>query len=422
MNTMRAARHVGKIVLAVPRPLRDDGTYLITGGLGALGRRVAGWLAEHGIRHIALTDLHEADEGSEAAQALRRLSDGGCEVRVIPGDVSDADSVGRILDEISEHMPALRGVVHAAGVLDDGVLVQKDWDWFEQVARPKALGAWHIHQQAARRGIEPDAFVFFSSAASLLGNPAQGNYAAANAFLDGMAALRGRAGNAATNVNWGPWADGGMAVDGDLQARLEATGVGLLRSEQALAALGSLLRQGSNQAAVLRMNWNRLAQSSPERITRMVEGLVRRKAREAGPSELVERLRNTEPAKRHSRLVKHMQAELKRALKLAELPEAHRGFFDLGMDSLMAVELGKALQRQLGREFRLSTTLAFDYPTPDALARYLLEDVLRLSADAAPAGKSEDQAAAEVDALADDEVSAALEDELQDLLEEEPHA
>ena len=202
---MAQAKHVGKIVLVPTGPtagaIHADATYVVTGGLGGLGLEVARWLVGRG----SAKPRPDRSVGSFAARARahRGPRGGWARVDVRSVDVSDPESVGELVDAVGDTMPPLRGIVHAAAVLDDGVLVRQDWHRFERVFAPKVLGAWNLHQ--ATRDLPLDFFVCFSSTVALLGSPGQGNYAASNTFMDALMGMRRAAGMSGLSISWGPW-------------------------------------------------------------------------------------------------------------------------------------------------------------------------------------------------------------------------
>ena len=234
------------------RPRRDpNGVYLITGGLGGLGLVVARWLVETGARRLVL-----AGRGAPSAAArgqIAELKDAGADVGVALVDVSDPQEVARLLDGIESHGAPLRGIVHCAGVLDDGVLLQQTPDRFRRVLAPKVLGAWNLHTLTRDRPL--DVFALFSSAASLLGSPGQANYSAANAFLDALASYRRSRGLPAVSINWGPWAEVGQAARRGLRERFQAIGLETIAVRQGLQILELLIGSGPAQVAVLPIHW-----------------------------------------------------------------------------------------------------------------------------------------------------------------------
>jgi myxalamid-type polyketide synthase MxaB len=369
---MQQGLHVGKIVVRVPSPSNPqaEATYLITGGLGALGLETAQWLAKRGARHIVLCGRRPPD--AAAQDAIEQLQTVGCEIRVVAADVSCADEVRRVLEQIDRDLPPLRGVIHAAGLLDDGVLEQQNRMRFADVLAPKILGAYHLHEQTRDRALA--FFVLYSSVASLFGGPGQGAYAAANSFLDALAQKRRRMGLAALSVNWGPWGGRGMAASDPLRRhRALAQGVAPLDGEKALAALSEILQDDLGQATVLKVDWSRYREAAEGQfVPSPLKGLLESNQGETGSaSPLIERLGAAPPDEREELLIAHVQREAQRVLGLAALPDPKRGFFEMGMDSLMTIELRNRLQSQLGETAALSSTLAFDYPTVNALAACL---------------------------------------------------
>ena len=384
---MAQAKHIGKIVLtaeqASPVAIRGDATYLVTGGLGSLGLLVARWMVERGARHLMLVGRRAA--GEAAAEAIREMETAGARVVVAAADVSRETDVERLLATIALEMPPLRGVVHAAGVLDDGVTVQQSWERFERVLAPKAWGAWNLHR--ATRGIALDFFVLFSSAASLIGSPGQGNYTAANALLDALAhRLRGQ-GVPALSIDWGPWAEVGMAASLARrdQDRWMRQGFRLLSPEQGMAAFERVLSYGSAQVGVLPLDLAKVLApfppgTEPPLLSELAAGRVPEKTGEPSSTrpELVARLEQTAPGKRRAAILAYVRAHVLSVLGLdpASAPRPQQGLRDLGMDSLMAIELRNRLQRSVGQS--LPPTLAFDSPTVEALAEYLALEVFRL--------------------------------------------
>lgn len=364
---------------SVPGLLRQDGTYLITGGLGSLGLKVAQWMVEQGARHLVLVGRRG---GSCATRVvLSELEQAGANIWIAEGDVTQERDLSRILEEIKGAMPSLRGIIHAAGVLEDGLLIGQNWGTFDQVMAPKVEGAWNLH--LLTQDMPLDFFVLFSSIASLLGSPGQGNYAAANAFLDALAHYRQGQGLPALSINWGPWAETGMAANlGDRhQQRLSTLGVDLIASKQGLQVLGQLLPQSLTQVGVLPVQWSQFLQHLPTappmlaQLTRASGLQTDIKQLSAQQLELIHRLEKAVLRDRHKLLLTHLQDQVIQVLRLspAHSVDPHQGFFDLGMDSLTSVELKNRLQAAFGRP--LPSTLIFDYPTLDGLARYLVEEL-----------------------------------------------
>ena len=241
---MAQARHIGKIVVSHSvdgeRGVRPDATYLITGGLAGLGLLVARWLVERGARHLVLMGRRAPAEA--ARTAIREMEAHGAQVVVAQGDVAREADVQGVLAQIAGGQPPLRGIIHAAGVLDDGVLLQQTWERFAKVLAPKVEGAWNLHRLTQTAPL--DFFVLFSSAAALLGSPGQANHAAANAFLDALAHHRRALGLPAVSINWGVWSGWGVAADRGVGARAAVQGMGSFTPEEGLHVLERVLGGG----------------------------------------------------------------------------------------------------------------------------------------------------------------------------------
>ncbi|MCP3097313.1 SDR family NAD(P)-dependent oxidoreductase [Myxococcus sp. K15C18031901] len=414
---LRAARAVSH---EAPPRLLPEASYLITGGLGGLGLATARWMVDQGARNLVLVGRGGARP--EARDALASLEETGAKVLVVQADVSRLEDVRRILEE-AERLAPLRGVVHAAGVLDDGVLLQQDWERFTRVLAPKVDGAWHLH--TSTRGKPLDFFVLYSSASSLLGAPGQGSYAAANAFLDALAHQRRALGLPGLSVNWGPWAEVGMAAG--LASRYRAQGVEAFTSAEALEALGRAFGRERPQLVLLQVEWSRYLARFPAGATppllAEVAGQGRAEAAADGPpaSDVRRRVEAAGPRQRLPLLLEHVLEAAVHVLGLdASTPlEPRQRLFEVGMDSLMALELRNRLQKTLGAA--LPATLVFDYPTPEAIAAHVLAEVFGLSpqaADPEAEGQRDSTLLERIMELSPDELAASLEAKLSALVEE----
>jgi polyketide synthase 12 len=396
-------RSVGKLVLVVPRRLDPDGTVLITGGTGDLGARVARHLAgEHGARHLLLTS-RRGPEAAGAAELVEQLRGLGAEAVVVACDVSDHAEVSALLGGIdADH--ALTAVIHTAGVLDDAVIEALTPEQVERVMRPKVDGALLL-DELTRDGDLAE-FVLFSSQSSTMGAPGQGNYAAANAFLDALAERRRAEGLPAKSLAWGLWSDAsGMAGgldEGDV-ARIARLGVATMSDELALFDAA----RESAEAVVIPTRLEMAALRSAARagiLPPLMQELVRGRPRRgrASPRSLERQLAGVPEDERESVVVafvcEHAATVLGHGSGGSVDPE--RKFKELGFDSLAAVELRNRLAQSGG--LQLSSTLVFDHPSPLAVARYLLSRF-----DPAPSGDGEANAPAD-----EDEASRKSVDEL----------
>lgn len=382
MRHMAQARHIGKIVLRWPdaqvqRPfVLPDASYLITGGLGGLGVETARWLAERGARHLVLCGRRAPDDAAGAA--LEILRQDGVNVRVVAVDAGDREAMRAVLDDIQRGPAPLRGVVHAAGALHDGVLLNQRWPKAGAVLRGKAHAAWVLHELT--RDLPLDFFVLYSAAGVLLGASGQGLYPAANAQLDALAQARRRMGLKALSVAWGAWADVGMAARqaSGSHDTWAARGLGKIVPAEGFSLLERLMQEDIGHAAVLPIDWDRyLAQREVAIDDDFFAALAPRDAVAAPtvvvapPNTRIARLKALPASQRHDALVADLAERTRHVLGLeADVALDARGALkDAGLDSLMAVELRNLLNRESPQA--LPVTLLFDYPTLDALAAYL---------------------------------------------------
>ena len=385
---MRAARHIGKIVLTMPAlragRLRQDGTYLVTGGLGGIGCALAEWLAERGAGTVVLNGRRPPDATAERAIEALRARGFGIEIEI--ADVTDAAALDAMLARMDATLPPLAGVIHCVGVLADAALGNQSWEGFEIVLWPKMLGAWHLHRATAERDL--DMFVLFSSVAGVLGNPGQANHAAANAFLDQLAAHRRALGLPAQAIAWGAWSGLGEAEEQRerIAERREASGTGWFTPEQGFKALERLLHQDATGTAMAVVDWPVFGETLDGRPSLLKDLLaVDTDDDDSSSSEdLLEQLATTPTAGREDLLVSFLQGEVQAVLRLPSAPASAVGFFDLGMDSLMAVELRNRLNRAFSDAYVVPNTLVFDYPTIADLASHLVDVLGEPVPDPAP--------------------------------------
>ncbi|MFE3289353.1 SDR family NAD(P)-dependent oxidoreductase [Rhodococcus sp. NPDC059234] len=363
-----------------------DGTVLITGGKGTIGRLIARHLvARHGVRRLVLTGRHALD-AERAAELRAEFAESGAEVSIVACDVADRAALAALLADI----PDLSGVIHAAGVLEDATAATLTEHQLHGVLRPKVDGAWHLHELTRDRDLS--AFVLFSSAAGVLGGAGQANYAAANVFLDALAQHRRARGLPATSMAWGLW-DRPSGMTSHLNAadldRLQRSGIDTISPESGLALFDAALAVNRPLIVPIRLSTraSRSERESLPPILRRVLG-VRRRATAAAdsPTGLAVELRALDPGERHSRVLDivttHVAAVLGHEGKEAIDPE--RAFKQLGFDSLTAVQLRNQLATATG--VRLAATVVFDHPTADALTQELVARLLGDDAAAQQAG------------------------------------
>ncbi|MGW2329880.1 SDR family NAD(P)-dependent oxidoreductase [Streptomyces sp. NPDC001700] len=386
---MRVPR-LARVAHSTDAPTWDtERTVLITGGTGALGAAVARHLVtRHGVRRLLLTS-RRGPEAPGAAELAEELTTLGAEAEVAACDVADRDALATLLDGRS-----IGGVVHAAGVLDDGVIPSLTPGRVDHVLRPKADAAWHLHELTRDLGLT--AFVLFSSVAGVLGAPGQGNYVAANTFLDALAHHRHTHGLPGLSLAWGPWAGDGMA-DGLAQAGLRT-----LAPEEGLALLDAAAAGGPDPALVPARFDLAAFDTPPPLLNGLVRGGRSRRVADTTASAtlgLRQRLAALTEDERADELLGLVRSQAATVLRSAgaEAVDPERAFRDLGFDSLTAIELRNLLGAATG--LRLPATLVFDYPTPRELARHLLDEL---------SGVVEEVSAAQVVTSADDEPIAVV--------------
>ncbi len=326
--------------------IRPDAAYLITGGLGGIGRSVAQWLVRQGARSLVLVGRRLDTEGM---QAVRELEDCGAQVTVLQADIADAAAWRQVRAHCENCRPPVRGIVHAAGILDDGVIAQLDWPRFAKVLAPKVRGAWHLHQLAGQ--LQLDFFMLFSSVTALSGSAGQGNYIAANAFLDSLAHYRRQRGLPAVSINWGPWSEAGMAAQAEIAARLDAIGLRGMQTRTGLQAFASVLSAQPVQVGIAAIDWRRHAAALPRKVPytllsemHAVDGDEIRQ-HESAAQKLAD-LRALTPQAARAAIDAYLLECVGRVLRLNSARQSalratfrHRRLNELGLDSLMAIEL-----------------------------------------------------------------------------------
>ncbi|MCB1921106.1 MAG: SDR family NAD(P)-dependent oxidoreductase, partial [Candidatus Competibacteraceae bacterium] len=390
----RKPQLIGHPVILAP-PLRFDpaASYLVTGAFGGLGLKLAAWLVERGAQTLILAGRNPpAPEAETVLDALR-----GQGVNIIPVrcDVADRSQVQALIATAQETAP-LKGVIHAAGALADASLAGQSWEKFERVLAAKVFGSWYLHELTAHLDLEH--FVLFSSAAGLLGPAGQSNHAAANSFVDALAHARRAASLPALAIDWGAWAEVGAAVRDDLEARVERTGLIHMAPDQALAALAWAMSQKAAQIAIMDADWvvyrqrfplggapiftpspSPTGREEPNTLTSSLSPIGRREIKiltRQGSAALHEQLAAAPLSRRMEVLLDAIRAQAARIMRLddANTITDERPLRDLGLDSLMAVEMRNALAAQVG--VKLTATLLFDQPSVSALAIFLAKGAL----------------------------------------------
>jgi NADPH:quinone reductase-like Zn-dependent oxidoreductase/NAD(P)-dependent dehydrogenase (short-subunit alcohol dehydrogenase family)/acyl carrier protein len=419
-HTKADAKHVGKIVFSlrdsdvkaapsacIPAKFMSDGTYLMSGGLGGFGIATAEWMVEHGARHLVLMGRSGA-ASPEAQAAIERMKTKEAEIIVAKADVTKEQDVADILERIRTTMPPLRGVIQAAMVLDDATVLQQTPESFYKAIAPKVNGAWNLHTQTLHDKL--DFFIMYSSATAVIGNPGQANYTAANVFLDTLARHRRLQGLPALSVNWGAIADVGYVAKhkNDVrimgQSRYES-----LPSQTALMLLGELLRRGAVHTVVAHIDWEEWANmfelgSSPKfswLIERGSDTSAQGDERQES-SGFMQAFRSAESSERLLLLETAVAQLVARVLGMnPSKVDHHRSFADMGVDSLMTVELINRIKTEIGIE--LNTVEVMSMPSISKLAPMLLEKFTA----------SDESLTSDIDEMSEEELDALLEAEME---------
>ncbi|WP_168211339.1 type I polyketide synthase [Actinosynnema sp. ALI-1.44] len=398
-----SGRHASRVEPAVfdapaAEPEFGAGTYLITGGLGGLGIDLARWLVDHGATHLVL--LGRGAPGTEANAAIEDIRGSGATVLTMRADVTDRAALASVFADVDRRMPPLRGVVHAAMVLDDRTVAELDVECFDRVMAPKVSGAWNLHELTKNRHL--DHFVLYSSAATLLGSPGQANYAAANAFLGALARLRRGMGLPALCVDWGLFAEAGhMADRADAGRRLAGRGIGALTPRQGTDILGRLLGGDLTHVAAVDVDFRQWLEFYPALARSSLFTDVGQGGRNpVADSRFTDRLAAAAPDERLRLIEELVRGQLGQVVQLEpDTVDRSVPFTTFGVDSLMALELRNRLEAALG--LRLPVTLLFTAPTVASLAEHLLDLAVPTEPESDLAGAGVD----ELLALIDDSVS-----------------
>ncbi|MFO1456199.1 MAG: type I polyketide synthase [Steroidobacteraceae bacterium] len=418
---MAQSRHIGKIALRMPGGdaprIRPDATYLVTGAFGGIGRVVVDALRRAGANSLLLVGRSAAD--GDAAEWVAKLRSEGATVSVLHCDIGSPDATARLVETLGA-LPALAGIVHSAGAIADGPVTTLDAGRLDAVMGPKIAGSWNLHRLALAMPV--DFFVCFSAGAALLGSAGQANYTAANAAMDAIVRHRDATGHRALSIQWGGWSDAGMIARLPEQARQrwQSRGMLLLDSERGARQFIELLGWTRPVVAVLPAHWSTYAVSVPQSARAWLKSVVdagaaERAARaDARSEELREALASVPVRRRRATLCTHLEQLARRILGVGsdhELAE-ERPLRDLGLDSLMAVELRNSIGAAIGRP--LPATLLFDFPSIAALADHLLpllglvDQSRETTAEPAATRTAADEMEREIAAMSDDEAEAKL--------------
>jgi len=442
---MAGGKHIGKVIVSFPQSfiprrgepiapqfeIKSDGCYLITGAFGGFGKVLADWLVQSGARHLVLSSRNGAST-PEAEAFVQKLRDSGTQVHIVKADAASRADMARLFSVISQTGQPLRGVFHLAMAIDDAVLSKLNRDRMAAVIGPKAVGAWLLHE--ATRDMPLDCFVMFSSISSVFGNPAQGNYVAANAFLDSLAHHRRALGLPALTINWGVLGgEGYVARNTRVAEFLAKQGTTELSPAEVISILESSLRAPAPQVVAIRVDWAkwrtffRSMQANPllERIFASVEG------EESGgvTSDWRNRIESASPEEKEAVIAQAVREVVGSVLRVK--PDRLRDdqpLTDLGLDSLMGVEIENSLEAALG--IALPPTSLMRARTIGQIAALMATHLggsaptAAVSPGAAPTNTVEPSAAEteiDFDALSSEEIDRLVGDDKNSLVEATPH-
>jgi thioester reductase-like protein len=389
------AHHIGKVVITMPdlhfgngrldtteHMFYNSSTYLITGGLGGIGLEVAKFLVNSGGRYIVL--VGRSPPTPKAEDIIRSLSSLGARILVLQLDIGDAGQCQELFNNLkNSDFPPVRGIMHAAGVLSDGMITNQTIDKYRTVFNPKVKGVWNLHKMSLDLNLEH--FVLFSSGAALLGTLGQSNHAAANAFLDTFACYRHALGLPAQTINWGIWSDIGAAA-GLAIAKDGLLGIKPFSPTQGIAALRSILKYRYLQVGVMEID-NAAFKDSIFQLGAYTEELISSAGDESSAELSAEgekiwnEIMEAEPEQRVAIIKCQLEGLIRQTLKLPEDEpiDEHQNFSELGLDSLMAVEMRNRLQLIFGKHLTLNSTALLDHPNIYSLSNYIGEMTLTVS-------------------------------------------
>lgn len=376
---------IWKQLSAVQTVFQAQATYLITGGLGGLGLRAAKWLAENGARHLVLTARRGPTK--EVLLQISEIEALGVKIKIIAGDIAKKADVSQIISQITENFPPLKGIIHAAGVGAMKLLSEETLESISSTLSGKVIGAWNLHEQT--KELPLDFFYLLSSGAVFMPASGQAGYAAANAFLDGLAAYRKSLALPATSINWGVWAEVGMGAAQGHETNWAKGGMSSLPLKEGFDVFAKFISVKNGHWAVMDVDWNQYVKSLPSEInlsllSRVIvlppKAEIGPTSENSGSTELVAELSAAIPSERREILTQFIQSEVARTLGLKNPldVDCRKGLMSLGMDSLMAVEFRNRLKKHLGSAFgkALPSTLIFNYPTIESLVEFLSTKVL----------------------------------------------
>jgi len=354
--------------------IKDDFSYLVTGGTGSLGIYTCQWLKDQGAKYIIITSRNAPKNG--VLEKIKDIEKSGVKILFIKSDVSIQSHVEEIFQTAKESMPVISGIIHTAGVLDDGVLINQTKDKFDKVLAPKIAGAWNLHMYSQELNL--DFLVFFSSAVSIIGSSGQSNYAAANAFMDTLAHYRNISGLPALSINWGPWSDSNMITN--LENIWSDRGLDLIDKDKGFEILQRLISDKAVQACVMPVNWSKFfMQYNDKTMPEFYSNFYKKSFQKLDDkNEFFEKLKKLDIEGQKEYISQYVQKVTSEVMGFSVTKKIgmRQRLFDIGMDSLMALELKNRLEADFGKT--LIPTLVFDYPMIESIVKYIVTDVFSL--------------------------------------------
>jgi len=349
-----------------------NASYLITGGLRGLGLKAAEWLVAKGAKHLVLIGRKAPQE--KDLEMINQIRQNGVQIEIAAVDVANKPSLEHLMDRFGKEWPEIKGIIHAAGIIDNGYLLVQDWSRFESVYAPKVLGSWNLHQTSQSKKL--DFFILYSSLSSAIGNPGLINYASANSFLDGLAHYRHQLGLPALTINWGTWTEIGLGAN--LTAIHQKMGFNPISPLWGLKGLEYAMHQAEHELIIANVNWKIFLQKYKREINLLNE-IIHLEIQKEEPPKIVSELQNANPFQRKKILKDYLHKIIYDVMLLSQdhaISEDQK-FADLvGMDSLMAVDCSNRLHNDFS--VSLSPTLLFDEPTLSALCKFFEQKIYPL--------------------------------------------
>ncbi|MBK9331724.1 MAG: SDR family NAD(P)-dependent oxidoreductase [Ignavibacteria bacterium] len=333
--------------------ITDEGVYIVTGGLSGIGLLTAKWLSEKGAAHLAL--ISRRDNYENAENILSEIGSNGTEVNIYKGDVSVKKDLEKIFKEINSGKYPVKGIIHSAGLLDDGILLNQTAGKFKKVFSPKVTGAWNLHELT--KECELDFFIMYSSVASLFGSAGQANHSAANAFLDSLSFYRKSRGLPALSINWGVWSEIGSAADKGADKIEKIPGLGLIDPKRGIRALDSIFSSGRSQVGIFPMDWNKFTGKFKNSFTKYfaVHEKTQTPETEINIEEsFTARLEAADDQEQMDLLINYFKEVISEIMGLdtSDL-DNEQPLNTIGLDSLMAIELKNKVNMELGVDLNL---------------------------------------------------------------------